>query len=213
MTTENPTQKKLKGLYAITDEHLIKQHSFIQSVDYALQGGSSIIQYRDKSHDSKKRLQQAKALRSLCDEFQAILIINDDIALAAAIEADGVHLGKDDSAIQQARQQLGTEAIIGISCYDDLGLAIEAEKNGADYVAFGAMFSSSTKPGARKTSIDVIAKAKQQINIPICAIGGISRKNIDQITASGADMAAVISDLFTSDDIKNTALALSKHFR
>lgn len=212
MTLENSAQKKLKGLYAITDERLIEQHNFIQSVDYALQGGSKIIQYRDKSGDPDKRLQQAKALRSLCDEFQAILIINDDIDLAAAVAADGVHLGKDDLAIQQARQQLGTEAIIGISCYDDLALAIEAERNGADYVAFGAMFPSSTKPDARKTSIDIIVKAKQRINIPVCAIGGISRKNIDQITHSGADMAAVISDLFASDDIKGTALSLSCHF-
>jgi thiamine-phosphate pyrophosphorylase len=212
MTVKNTAQKKLKGLYAITDERLIEQHNFIQTVDYALQGGSKIIQYRDKSCDPHKRLQQAKALRSLCDKFQAILIINDDIELAAAVDADGVHLGKDDLALEQARQRLGSDVIIGISCYNDLNLAIEAEKKGANYVAFGAIFSSSTKPDARQTSVDIIKKAKQKINIPVCAIGGISRKNIDQITRSGADMAAVINDLFASDDIKNSAMALSRHF-
>ncbi|MDT8282381.1 MAG: thiamine phosphate synthase [Gammaproteobacteria bacterium] len=203
---------RLKGLYVITDEKLIAQQNFTQSVEFALQGGSRIIQYRDKSGDQSKRLQQAEVLRSLCSEYRAILIINDDIELARAVNADGVHLGKDDAAIQKARQQLGSDAIIGISCYDSLELAIEAEKNSADYVAFGAMFCSPTKPEARNTSPEIISKARQQINIPVCAIGGITEKNIQQLIQQGADMAAVISSLFSASDIKNAASTLAQHF-
>jgi len=212
VSTEDSPKKKLKGLYAITDERLIDEQHFIQSVASALQGGCKIVQYRDKSSKQDKRLQQAHALRSICNEHQAILIINDDIELARSVKADGVHLGKGDNAIHTAREQLGDEAIIGISCYNDLTLAIEAEKNTADYVAFGTIFSSPTKPDASKTSPEIIRQAKQKINIPVCAIGGITRKNIHQVTQYGADMAAVISDLFSSGDIKNIAAELSQHF-
>ena len=212
MTVENTAKKQLKGLYAITDEYLIDEHDFTQSIEYALQGGSKIIQYRDKSNHPHKKLQQANALRSLCDQYHALLIINDDIALSRAVNADGVHLGKDDTTIATARQQLGDNAIIGISCYNDINMAIEAEKNHADYVAFGAMFSSPTKPEASNTSPEIISQARKVINIPICAIGGITRKNIVQVTQNGADMAAVISDLFSGDDIKNVAHKLSQYF-
>jgi len=213
VSAENTLENKLKGLYAITDEQLIDEQHFIQSVESALLGGCKIIQYRDKSDKQNKRLQQAHALRSICSEHQAILIINDDIKLADSVKADGVHLGKDDNVIQTAREQLGDDAIIGISCYNNLTLAIEAEKKSADYVAFGAMFSSPTKPDAANASPKIIIEAKQRINIPVCAIGGITRENIQQVTQSGADMAAVISDLFSSKDIKNTAMMLNQHFR
>ena len=204
---------KLKGLYAITDEKLIDEKNFIQTVDLALQGGASIIQYRDKSDHPQKRYQQASALRSLCKQYQATFIINDDIELAKAVSADGVHLGKDDSSIIRARKTLGTNAIIGISCYNDLTLAIEAEENTADYVAFGAVFSSSTKPGASIAGPDMISKARQKISIPICSIGGITDKNIQQLINNGADMTAVISSLFAANDVKKTAETLSQHFR
>ncbi len=212
MSTKKAPDTRLKGLYAITDERLITEQNFTRSVELALQGGSRIIQYRDKSSNQNKRLQQANALRSLCSEYQAILIINDDVELARAVDADGVHLGKDDSAIRTARQQLGSNAIIGISCYNSLTLAIEAEKNSADYVAFGAMFSSPTKPDANNVTPEIISKAKQQINIPVCAIGGITDKNIQQLIQQGTDMAAVISGLFSASDIKNAASTLQQHF-
>lgn len=203
---------KLKGLYAITDENLISEENFRKSIELALQGGSKIIQYRDKSADQKKRLQQAQMLRSLCTEYQAACIINDDIELAKAINADGIHLGKDDVSISHARQVLGEDCIIGLSCYDDLNNAIKAEKEGADYVAFGAMFSSSTKPDARNAKLELIAQAKQKLSIPVCAIGGITDKNIQQLIVQGVDMAAVINALFASDDIKKTAAMLSQNF-
>jgi thiamine-phosphate pyrophosphorylase len=203
---------KLKGLYAITDEKLITRQGFSEAVELALQGGARIIQYRDKSNNPQKRFQQATILCSLCEQYQAVSIINDDIELAKAVNAHGVHLGKDDASLTKARQTLGDDAIIGISCYNNLPLAINAEKNTADYVAFGAMFSSSTKPEAIKTNIDIISNAKQQLSIPVCAIGGITDKNIQQLIQQGVDMTAVISSLFASNDIKDTADSLSKHF-
>ena len=210
--TSNEHKDKLKGLYAITDESLITEEYFSNTIELALQGGARIIQYRDKSNNAQKRLQQARALRSLCKQYQAVFIINDDIELAITVNADGVHLGKDDALISEARQTLGKDAIIGISCYNDINLAIAAEKNSADYVAFGAMFSSSTKPEAINANIDIISNAKQRLSIPVCAIGGITDKNIQQLTRQGVDMTAVISSLFTTNDVKDTADSLSKYF-
>ena len=212
MSRSKTHKDKLKGLYAITDEKLITRQGFSEAVELALQGGARIIQYRDKSNNPQKRFQQATILCSLCEQYQAVSIINDDIELAKAVNAHGVHLGKDDASLTKARQTLGDNAIIGISCYNNLPLAINAEKNTADYVAFGAMFSSSTKPEAIKTNIDIISNAKQQLSIPVCAIGGITDKNIQQLIQQGVDMTAVISSLFASNDIKDTADSLSKHF-
>jgi thiamine-phosphate pyrophosphorylase len=205
-------QNCLRGLYAITDDHLIPEERFSQAVELALQGGAKIIQYRDKSSNQQKRLQQASTLNALCKQYQAVCIINDDIELTKAVNADGVHLGKDDALISQARQQLGKNAIIGISCYNDLKLAIAAEKNSADYVAFGAMFSSPTKPDAVIAGPDIISRAKKQLSVPVCAIGGITDKNIHQLVQQQSDMAAVISSLFAADDIKQRAKLLSQHF-
>jgi thiamine-phosphate pyrophosphorylase len=203
---------QLKGLYAITDENLISEQYFNQAVESALKGGAKIIQYRDKSSDQQKRLIQATALRLLCKRYEALCIINDDIELAKAIDADGVHLGKDDNSISQARKTLGDGAIIGVSCYNDLTLAIDAEKNTADYVAFGAIFSSTTKPDAIVAGLDIISQAKRQLSIPVCTIGGITKDNLQLVVQHGADMSAVISSLFSSSDILQSANRLSKHF-
>ncbi len=202
----------LKGIYAITDENLISEENFIKAIEAALQGGVRIIQYRDKSKDIKKRLQQANNLRSLCTQYRALCIINDDIELATKVNADGVHLGKEDIALGEARKKLGDDKIIGISCYNDINLALAAEKNSATYVAFGAMFSSPTKPDALCAAPDIITRAKKQISIPICAIGGINENNIQQLTNKNTDMVAVISSLFSSNNIEQTANSLSRSF-
>ena len=213
MTRSTRDQKhKLKGLYAITDQHLISASNFGQAVEQALQGGASIIQYRDKSDDRNKRLQQASTLRSLCDEYDAVCIINDDIELASAVSADGVHIGKDDTSLKAARETLGDDAIIGVSCYNDIGLALAAEKNSADYVAFGTMFCSPTKPGAVMATPNIISEAKRQLNIPVCGIGGITETNLHQLIQHDIDMAAVISSLFAADNIQQRARLLSQHF-
>jgi len=208
----NVTKDRLKGLYAITDERLIAEEHFSEAIEAALQGGANIIQYRDKSDNQQKRLQQAQTLRALCTRYDATCIINDDIELAKAVNADGVHLGQDDTELAHARQSLGDKAIIGISCYNDIELALTAERNSADYVAFGTMFSSPTKPDAVTAGPDTITQARKQLNIPICAIGGITENNIQQLIQQHTDMAAVISSLFAADDIKHQAHLLSQHF-
>lgn len=205
-------RQKLRGLYAISDEQLIPTDSFGDHIQAALEGGASVIQYRDKSTDADKRLRQARQLRQLCADYNALCIINDDIELAKAVDAHGVHLGKDDQTIQHARQALGEKAIIGVSCYNRLSLAVAAEKHSADYVAFGAMFASRTKPEACLAGADIIGLARSQVSIPVCAIGGISLKKMPTLIEQGVDMAAVISSLFSADDIQATARRFSQHF-
>ncbi len=199
------TDTRLRGLYAITDEKLISASAFAATVELALKGGAAIIQYRDKSGDESRRLQQASELRELCTDYSATLIINDDIDLAKTVAADGVHLGEDDASIEQARNMLGNEAIIGVSCYNEVQRAVDAQAAGADYVAFGAMFTSSTKPNARSASYGLISEAKARLDIPVCAIGGIDGHNAAGVIVSGADMTAVINGLFGADDILQTA--------
>ena len=206
------THRRLRGLYAITDEELIPEPVFTASIEQALKGGTSIIQYRDKSVNEAKRLEQAGALRSLCSQYNARLIINDDIELAKAVAADGVHLGEDDVSMEQARRVLGDEAVIGISCYNQLQSAVEAQAAGADYVAFGAVFTSPTKPNARPASCELISEAKSLLDIPVCAIGGIDQSNVKRVIDSGADMAAMISGLFSEEDICLSAKHISRLF-
>ena len=209
--------QRLKGLYVITDEHLINKKDFDRKVEQALQGGAKIIQYRDKSNDTKKRQHQALSLRLLCEKYNALCLINDDIQLAKIVNAHGVHLGRDDASLLTARDVLGIDAVIGVSCYNDLSLALSAEKNGANYVAFGAIFPSPTKPNAPVTGLEIITRAKQKLSLPICTIGGINHKNIRQVIHSGADMTAVISEIFASNNtgsrsIKQSTRNLSQHY-
>ena len=204
--------KPLRGLYAITDSHLISDNNFNDSIKSVLQGGARLIQYRDKSYDANKRLAQTRSLRDLCYQYNALLIINDDIELAIQSEADGIHLGKNDISLSEARNRLGENFIIGISCYDQLELAIRAERQGASYVAFGAVYTSPTKPEATTVSMDTLSTAVSRLSIPICAIGGISSQNASTVIATGIDMIAVISDLFAQDDIQAHSEALSQLF-
>lgn len=199
----------LQGLYAITDSGLLPRRDFVAGVEQALQGGARIIQYRDKTRAQEQRLLQAQALRELCSQHQAILIINDDIALAKQVQADGVHLGLNDRSISQARTVLGSDAIIGVSCYNRIDLAQTAAAEGADYLAFGAFFASPTKPRAAKAELALLQRA-QTLNLPICAIGGITTDNAASLITAGADMLAVISAVFGSEDIRSAAQSFSQ---
>lgn len=203
---------QLSGIYAITDERLIAEQDFNDKVEQALIGGASIIQYRDKSKDTNKRFQQAQSLRQLCQKYHALCIINDDIELAKSVNAHGVHLGKHDASPVAAREILGDEAIIGVSCYNNINLATNAEKNDADYVAFGAMFSSPTKPDAVIADQNILSQAKEKISLPICVIGGINENNVFQLVQQGADMTAVISCIFSSDNIVKATRSLQEKF-
>jgi thiamine-phosphate pyrophosphorylase len=204
---------ELKGLYAITDQRLLSEKYFGVHVEQALLGGAQIIQYRDKSEDSVKRLHQAQLARQLCYEYDALLIINDDIQLADHCNADGVHLGKDDASIEQARDILGSDSIIGVSCYDDFARALAANHQQASYIAFGAFYASPTKPHAATADIELIHMAKAELDIPVCAIGGITSTNAKPLIDAGADMVAVITDVFDKEDIKLAAQQLAQFFR
>ena len=193
---------QLSGLYAITDS---SQEQLAQEVELALKGGARIIQYRDKSSDSSKRLAQTEKLLELCRRHSAYLIINDDVELASAAGADGVHLGQDDLDITSARMQLGEQAIIGVSCYNRLELAIAAQEAGANYVAFGRFFPSKTKPQAVQAEIELLSEAKKKLQLPIVAIGGITPENGAALIAAGADMLAVIQGVFGQRDIRAAA--------
>ncbi len=191
----------LEGLYAITQPHSAGFDYTLQQVEAALSGGVRILQYRDKQPGEQRRITEAENLRILCHQHGALLIINDDVDLAKRIHADGVHVGREDSDIANARSKLGKQAIIGISCYNQLPLARAAEKAGADYIAFGRFFTSRTKPEAVQAKPELLEEAKRQLRIPIVAIGGITPENGAILIQSGADMLAVINAIFGTDDI------------
>lgn len=201
-----------RGLYAITDSKLLSPERLVEAVALAIQGGAVMIQYRDKGDDTMHRQWEAADLSNLCRPLGVPLIINDDVDLAVDIMAKGVHLGKDDADIAAARKKLPPNGIIGVSCYNKLERAIEAEKAGADYVAFGSFYPSPTKPDALKAETDLIRQAKQQLSIPIVAIGGITADNGAPLVEAGADMLAVINGVFGQADILGAAEKISKLF-
>lgn len=191
----------LSGLYAVTDASVTDPDKMFQNVEQALLGGARCIQFRDKSDNHEQRLQTSIDLRELTRRLNALFFINDDVDLAKEVSADGVHLGQDDTDLGKAREQLGQHSLIGISCYNRYELAEEAAKQGADYVAFGSFFSSSTKPNAVKADIQLLHRAKQQLGIPVVAIGGITVDNGLSLIEAGADMLAVVDGIFGQTDI------------
>lgn len=208
-----PHDPRLQGLYVITDHELCVRKGVVASVEAALQGGARIIQYRDKSSDSKRRLQEARELVALCMHHNALLFVNDDVELARTSHAHGVHLGREDADIADARALLGDDALIGYSCYDDFSRAKHAADAGADYVAFGSVFPSRIKPDAVRAPLTLFVRTHAELNIPACAIGGIDTRNIRDVVAAGASMAAVISAVFAADDIAAATAELNQAFR
>ncbi len=196
-------QEYFHGLYGVTDSTLmLDDESLLTRVAAALAGGMRVLQYRDKSKDSARRLRQALALKQLCQQSNALFLINDDVDLAIACGADGVHLGQSDEALSLARARLGQHAVIGISCEDSLALARQAVEQGADYIAFGRFFASKTKPDAPLVPIHVLVDAKAAFSLPVVAIGGITVDNAPQLISAGANMLAVVNDLFSIESSK-----------
>lgn len=206
------SHRALRGLYAITDRKLIPPGQLADRVEAVLAGGARIIQYRDKAVDEFRREREGRRLLLACRRYKALLIVNDDVALAAKIGADGVHLGKEDCRVEEARRLLGPRAVIGVSCYNRLARAQEAQMIGADYVAFGRFFPSETKPEAVPAEPSLLLAAKQQIRIPIAAIGGITLKNARSLLDAGADMLAVIHGVFASPDCEQAARGFASLF-
>ncbi len=198
------------GLYAITQCENKSPHKIIEEVTAAIRGGAVVIQYRDKN--PVDALYVATELVRICHQNNVPLIINDDMDLCLQSNADGVHLGKDDFDISEARKQLGDKAFIGISCYNSLDKALNAQSLGATYVAFGRFFPSTSKPLAFPANIDTLHKAKSAIKIPIVAIGGVLPENGSQLVEAGADLLAVIGGIF-NDNPEQSARNYQRLFR
>ena len=215
---------RLRGIYAITPDDP-STSSLVSKVSAALAGGVRLVQYRNKLADKSLAHEQAACLRRITASVGAMLIVNDDIELALAVSADGVHLGQDDGLMRERPIDLSAlrkrappvarhkgTFLVGISCYRDMVAARAATAAGADYIAFGSFFPSPTKPLAELAGLPLILEAKQEISLPIVAIGGITAENAPQLIGAGADVLAVISSLFAADDIRRQAQILTSHF-
>lgn len=200
-----------RGLYAITQTDNKSADTVINEVTAAIKGGAVVIQYRDKNPQDAYFL--GGELLKVCHRYGIPLIINDDIELAALLGADGVHLGKDDSDLTLARNRLGPDAIVGVSCYNSLERAVAMQTQGASYVAFGRFFPSSSKPLAAPATIETLRAARYLLRIPIVAIGGILPENGSQLISAGAGLLAVIGGLFDSHPEHSASLyeALFSH--
>lgn len=197
--------RPLRGLYAVTDGR--GGDDLLDLVGALLRGGAALVQYRAKQVPAARRHAEAAGLLALCRAHRVPLIVNDDLDLAVAIGADGVHLGRDDAPLAVARQRLGPDAIVGVSCYAEFGRARAAAAGGADYVAFGSLFASPTKPAAPRAPLALLGRARRELALPVCAIGGITLANAGQALAAGSDLLAVISDLAEAPDPQAQAAA------
>lgn len=203
---------RLHGVYVVTDPVLCARHGMVASVAAALEGGARLVQYRDKSGDARRRRAEATQLVAACERHDALLIINDDVELARDVRAHGVHLGRDDMNPERARRLLGRNAVVGISCYDDFALAQAGMRTGASYVAFGSMFPSPTKPHAVRAPLELLSRARAELHLPACAIGGITAGNIGKVATAGAAMAAVVSAVFAATDVAAATRELVQAF-
>lgn len=200
-----------RGLYAITPEETDTAR-LVALVRAALDGGAAAVQYRNKSAAAALRRDHARALVALCRARGVPLIVNDDLELAIAAGADGLHLGATDGELAAARRRLGPHRLLGASCYDSLERAIAAVQEGADHVAFGSVFASPTKPGAVRAPLTLFAAARRALDRRLVAIGGITVENAPAVIEAGADAIAVISALFDAPDVAERARAFQRLF-
>ncbi len=207
-----PMPKPLHGVYAITDATLLPGAQLLTATEEALKAGLGLLQYRNKGLPWQARCDEAKQLLRLCRAYNTPLLINDDVDLCIKIGADGVHLGQGDTKLTSARQRLGAQALVGITCHSDLELAKQAQEHGADYVAFGRFFPSSTKPNAPPASVEVLRQASKELSLPIVAIGGINAENGATLIDAGANMLAVIHYLFANPNISARVQKLNSLF-
>jgi thiamine-phosphate pyrophosphorylase len=202
----------IRGLYAITPDEA-DTDLLLAKAEAALQGGISVLQYRNKQAGYKLQIQQASAILLRCKQYQVPFIINDSVELCLALDADGVHVGADDGNIAEVKAKLGANKILGASCYNRFDLALSAQQAGATYVAFGACFASTTKPHAPVANLDLFKQAKAQLPIPAVAIGGITLLNAPLVIQAGASSIAVINAIFNADDVKLAAQQFAHLFK
>jgi thiamine-phosphate pyrophosphorylase len=202
----------ISGLYALTPD-ASDSEKLAARVAAAIAGGARAVQYRNKAASPELRLEQARALRMMCRDRATLFIVNDDVELARLVDADGVHLGKDDASVAMARARLGPSAIVGVSCYDELERGADAVDAGADYIAFGSFFSSAVKPAAVRAKPSLLTAAKSRWRVPVVAIGGITAANAASLIDAGADAVAVISAVFGAGDVESAARRIARLFK
>ena len=195
-------------IYAISDDILMPENLALEYAKEILECGVKFFQFRSKKAVKNEKL--ASEILNLCEKFGAKFIVNDDVKFAKKIGAKAVHLGKDDENIKEAFEILGKNAYVGVSCYNDINLAINAAKNGASYVAFGSVFTSPTKPNAPKCGLEIVKEAKQILNLPVCVIGGINETNIGSLSHAKPDLIAVISAIYKDGNIKENIKNLQR---
>lgn len=188
-----------KGLYVITDCERLAPDELLARTGRILQAGVAALQYRDKTqNESRKEI--AAQLQEMCRQWNTLFIVNDNVELAKELQADGVHIGRDDGDPRQARATLDQRAVLGLSCYNNLDQALEAQAGGVDYVAFGSVFPTTSKKNTVHASLDLIKVAKKRLDVPVAVIGGITPDNGKQLIDAGADLLAVISSVYQSSD-------------
>ncbi len=199
--------KKDLLLYAVTDRHWLNGRTLYSQVEEALKGGATFIQLREKELDEEHFLEEAKEIKELCRRYQVPFVINDNVEIALAVDADGVHVGQSDMEAGDVRAKLGPDKIIGVSA-QTVEQAVMAEQNGADYLGVGAVFPTGSKADALEVSHDTLIAICKAVKIPVIAIGGISKENILELSGSGVCGIAVISAIFAKDDIEEAAREL-----
>ncbi|NMG55124.1 thiamine phosphate synthase [Aromatoleum aromaticum] len=190
---------RLRGLYLITPDSP-DTTTLVAQVERALRGRPALLQYRNKQRDAALRLGQARQIAALCREAGVPFVVNDSLELALATDADGVHLGREDGDLDAARRALGPGRILGVTCYNEWSCAVAGCAAGADYVAFGAVFASATKPAAVRAPLELFVRGRRELDVPLAAIGGITLDNAAQVIAAGASLLAVVSDVFDAPD-------------
>lgn len=206
------TDPRIRGLYVLTPE-TADTALLAEKTASAIAGGALAVQYRSKTAAPELRVAQAQALAALCAGHGVALIVNDDPALAVAVNAAGVHIGSEDLPLPQAREIVGAHRIVGVSCYNDLSLAERAVAGGADYIAFGSFFPSPTKPQAVRADVTLIHRARARWRTPIVAIGGITADNVASLVAAGVDAVAVLSAVYDAEDVEAAACAIAGKFK
>ena len=201
--------KKELQLYAITDRHWLNGRSLYDVVKESLDGGVTFLQLREKQLDEDHFLEEAKKLQGLCSEYNVPFIINDNVEIALAINADGVHIGQSDMEMKEAREKLGPDKIIGVSAHTKEE-ALLAQAQGADYLGVGAVFPTSSKDDAESVSYETLKAICEVVSIPVVAIGGITRENLHQLSGSGVSGISVISFIYAQSDIKEAARELKQ---
>lgn len=200
--------KEAMLLYAVTDRSWVGKQSLIEQVESALKGGVTCVQLREKHLDENDFLAEAIEMRELCHKYDVPFIINDNVEIAIKCKADGIHVGQSDMEAGNVRQLVGDDMIIGVST-QTLEQALAAEKAGADYLGVGAVFSTTTKLDANDVSHNVLKDICSSVNIPVVAIGGINKDNITELSGSGVDGVALVSAIFSADDIEEECKTLS----